>query len=289
MKERPLQNLRILAGAVWGASMKDVQGEHLNEYHRLLRETDVSKYNPDEPNLKQMLLSQVTEALAKTSLRLEDLLTVPWNSQIIRLPRIAASLIAFTNDHGKITTPEFFPIDEIMIYLQSIRQKHTETGERLAIPDQFSIALSQTNGNPVAASLLTHGAFRAVGRVWDTRLSSRLEFSVTSDTEEITMMSIAEGTADFDDGRKTVDPLGNTYHFWSQFTAGMVFTLARRKKFIQTGLYNLAFSHAPELTSLIRESWRSKSLQFGNHKEVDMQGRRLGKATGHLIVNQIGK
>lgn len=289
MKERPLQNMRTLAGAIWGASMKNVNGEHINEYRYLLSREEPPTQNPKESELKQIILSQITESLTKGHFNLEDLLTVPWSFRRIRTSRFAAALITFTNDHGKKTTPEFFPTDEVVTYLQNIRQQYENTGEQLTIPDQFSIALSQADNNPIAAALLTHAAYRSIARLWDTRMSPKLKFPVTSNTEAITMINIAKSTADFDDSQEITDPLGNTYHFWSQFTAGVVFTLEKRKRFIQTSLYNQAFSHGPELTSLVRKKIRGRPHSFGNHKEVDMQGLRLGRAAGHLILNKLRK
>jgi len=286
MKERPLENFRILAGAIWGASVKDVKGDRLHEYRAHLR-GESARYNQEEQVLKQMLFAQVTASLQRGNICLDELLTVPWSSRRIRLPRITAALIAFTNDHGKKTAPEFFPVDAIVTYLHSVRQQYEEIGQPLTIPDQFALALSQTNNNPIATALLAHGAYRAVARGWDTRMSAQLDFPVTSDTEAITMVSIAESTADFISSQGPLDTLGDTYHFWSQFSAGMVFTL--EKRFIQSGLYTLAFSHAPELTTLIRETFGGKSQQFGVHKEPDMLGLRLGRATGHLIANTLGE
>ncbi len=287
MKWAALESAKILTGAAWGAATRDIEGDQINEYRHLLCRMEVSQFNQNETTLKQMLLSQVMGSLSTEDFTLEDLLTIPWASRRIELPRVASHLIAFTNDCGREFAQEFHQVDEIITYLTSIRQQFEETGEQLTVPTEFAVALSQTNNNPIAAALLAHCSYRAIARLADTRISPRLDFPISSSTESISMMSIAESTADFIDTYGPADPLGNTYHFWSQFTAGMVFALEKREKPIEAGFYDILFYYAPELTTLVRRGWGHKPQQFGNHKEADLQGHRLGRAAANLIMNKV--
>lgn len=283
-----LENARILTGAAYGAATrKGVLNSPLERYLERLREEPESEYNPPEAVTKKELTTSIIDALSREGNSRDTLLTEPWSSRRIKPSRLAATLIAFSNDHGKKTVPEFFPVDEIFTYLQSVKTRSSQTGKQLTIADQFNLALEQTHNNPIAAALLAHSAYRSVARSSDTRLNPHLVFEVESNTQPITMMNIARSTADFSENDKR-DPLGNTYHWWSQFTAGMTFALLKRDNPFQVLMYNKAFSLGPELTVALRSKLLHMPLAAGDHKAVDRQGMRLGRAMGNLLVNKIG-
>lgn len=285
-----IENARILSSAVWGAATKkSMLYSPAGEYLEKLKTEPEPSYNPDEKLTQADFTSRIIAANAQNPLSLDHLLTVPWSLRRIKPSRLAASIIAFSNDHGEKTVTEFFPVDEIHTFLQSVKDQAEQAGKQLSLVDQFDIALEQTNNNPVAAALLAHSAYRSVARSCDTRLDERLRFDVNSDSNPINMMSIARSTADFpiNDKHDKKDPLGNTYHWWAQFSAGMIFSLLKKEYPLQVRTYNTAFFFGPELTQGIRNGILRMPLAAGDHKNVDKQGLRIGRSMGHLIVNKI--
>ncbi|HSD98464.1 MAG TPA: hypothetical protein VLB73_02060 [Patescibacteria group bacterium] len=279
-----IENTRALTGAAWGAATRDaVLHSHIDSYLEKIRREAPSFDNPTESIIQEALAAKIIQVTSHASR--DSLLTNPWNSRRIKPSRLAASLIAFSNDHGKKTVPEFFPVEEILVYLNSIQEQAKKTGKQLTVIDQFNLALDQTNNNPVAAALLAHSSYRAIARSCDTRLSPQLAFEVDSSTQPITMMSVAQSTADFSVNDQR-DPLGNTYHWWSQFSAGMIFALLKKDNPIQVATYNTAFSAGPELTVLLRQKIRRRQLAAGDHKQVDRQGKRIGRAMGAILLHE---
>lgn len=285
-ENHPLENTRTLIGAAWGAATrKSMQRSPAEEYLRLLNKEPLIGDNPEEKVIKAAFTTMLLKITSQQNFSREQLLTIPWSSRRIRPSRLSASLIAFSNDHGKKTVQEFFPVDEILTYLQAVKRQAEITCKPLTIIDQYDLALQQTRNNPVAAAILAHSAFRSVARSSDTRLDSRLAFSIDSLTEPITMMNIARSITDFTINDRR-DPLGNTYHWWSQFTANMIFSLQKREYPAQIYIYRKAFSLGPELTVGLRSRLLRMPLAAGDHKQVDRQGMRIGRVMGDLLFNE---
>jgi len=283
-----IENVRILTDAAWGAATrKSILRSSVEEYLEKINQESEPSYNPEDKVILREFYTRVSQTIDRKGYSKRSLLTLPWSNQRIVAPRLAAALIAFSDDHGKETVPEFFPIDEMFLFLYEVKTRSLKTERQLTLIDQFNIALSQTDENPVAAAILTHGSYRAL-RNCDTRLDPRLSFEVESGTELITKMSIARSTADFVVS-DTRDPLGNTYHWWSQFSAGMIFALLKKRTPIQTNVFNSAFHLGPELTVGLRNKLLGMPLAAGDHKNVDRQGMRIGRAMGNLIVNKLRK
>ncbi|MFH1832595.1 MAG: hypothetical protein ABH816_00310 [Candidatus Levyibacteriota bacterium] len=280
-----IEDIKVLSDAALGAATKPENlSSGVGVYIDKMKQEPCYFKNPKEAVIKNELFSRITRVISQKEYTVNDLLINPWDSKRIKISRLTASLIAFSNDHGKKTVSEFFPIEKIFDFLHSVREQAQTMGRQLTVVDQFDIALRQTDNNPVAAALLAHASYRAVARLCDTRLSEKLLFKVESEADPITMMTIARSTADFSmsDVR---DPLGDAYHWWAQFSAGMIFTLVKKQYPIQVGILNTAFYFGSNLTLVIREKIQRMSLLSGDHKQVDRQGLRLGKATGDFIVN----
>jgi len=283
-----IANARLLADAAWGAATRrSILRSGLEEYLEKINQEPAPSYNPEEEIILREFIPRISLAIDEKKHSIRSLLTLPWSSQRIELTRLAAALIAFSDDHGRETVPEFFPVAEILRFLHEVRRQSQDTGKQLTLIDQFDIALHQTNNHPVAAAILTHGSYRAL-RSCDTRLDPRLSFGIDSETESITRMNIARSTAEFSIA-DTRDPLGNTYHWWSQFSAGMTFALLKEIAPKQANVFNSAFHAGPELTKFIRNKLLGMPLAAGDHRSVDRQGVRLGRALGNVIVNKLHK
>lgn len=281
-------NTRLLIDAAWGAATrKSILRSGLEEYLEKINQEPAPSYNPEDETIMREFIKSTSLAIDEKKHSKRSLLTLPWSNKRIEPSRLAVALIAFSDDHGRETVPEFFPTDEILQFLHEVRVKSQQTGRQLTVIGQFDLALDQADNHPIAAAILTHGSYRVL-RSCDTRLDPRLSFEIDSEIEPITRMSIARSTADFAIA-DTRDPLGNTYHWWSQFTAGMTFALLKKKASIQTNVFNSAFHLGPELTLGLRNKLLRMPLSAGDHRNVDRQGMRIGRALGNVIVNKLRK
>lgn len=260
--------------------------QHIDAYGAKVDLAREDLYGPSEETIRQSFKGTVSDLISKGRFKPDDWRHTPWEPQrLIEMDRFAGTVISFSDDHQNPIAEEFFPIEEMLQFLQEVQTRYKDSGKKLNVIDQFEIALSLSNQNPVGAGLLIHSSFRSVARVLDTRVSKRLKFPVTSAAEEISMTGIAECTAHYRENSSNADPLGDSYHWWGQFAAGMVFELHRTGSPIQSSMYRNAFYFGPDLMKFARETLMGKTMIAGNHKEVDRQGLRLGKEMGELIRN----
>lgn len=281
-----IQNVKVLVDAAWGASTgKSILRSGIEAYLKRINQDSEFSYNPGDEVILLEFFQRISRVVEEKNHSRESLLMLPWNSRKIELPRLVKALIAFSDDHGKETVPEFFPVGEIFKFLGKIKCQFQETKKNLNLIDQLDIALHQTDGHPVAAAIIAHSSYRVL-RNCDTRLDPRFSFELESDTKQITQLSIAQSTADFA-MTDIKDPLGNTYHWWSQFSFAMTSFLFKPENFIQVNVYNSAFHLGPELTRGIRNKLLGMPLAAGDHREVDRQGMRIGRAIGALVMNRL--
>lgn len=252
-------------------------------YGEAVNKESAIAFNPSEEILHTSFDRKITEVIQKEGLSKDAILQLPWTKRRLYSSRIAAGLIAFIDDQGKDIPTELFPVAHIHRYLQSLSREYEQTRQPLTVIDQFDLALSQTNNNPLAASLLAHSAYRSIARSLDSRIHPSLTFPIDSE-KPITMLTIARATADFPTDATKRDPLGDTYHFWAQFAGNMAFVLLGKRQPIRKHLYKRAFYFGPQLTYVIRDKALRQPSQFGVHKIVDRQGYRLGTAMGKLIL-----
>src|SRR5579872_4248768 len=112
------QNMRILTSAAWGAATKKaIFQSPIETYLAKIQKESPVHSNPEEATIATAMTQRVTQAIEKNHYSRDDLLTVPWSARRIKPARLAASLIAFSNDQGQKPIPEFLPVDEIFLYL----------------------------------------------------------------------------------------------------------------------------------------------------------------------------
>ena len=100
------------------------------------------------------------------------------------------------------------------------------------------------------------------------------------------MIDIAKSTAHFNMGDAIcADPLGDTYHFWAQFSTGLVLELYgdRPIRATQAKVVKAIFRIGPDLMRFGRETIRGHKMIAGNHKQVDLYGLQLGSEMGRSI------
>jgi len=282
MLNRTLENTSMFIGATYGASTRDVDKGLLTEYRLAVERMEFS-INPPEKEIRQGIVNSVAGALRTNAYNQDDLMTLQKTQT-----RIESSRLAFTNDCCNGYPPEFLDTDKILVFLTGIRQRAVDLGHQLNVLEQYNLALKLTHYHPIVASLLAHISLRAVARNADTSYSESLQFPVGDlEGECISMVGVAESLADFGGNGVTVDPLGNSYHFWAQLNAGLIFTMEKNLKPFSSAFYRTLFYCAPEITTLIRKRIGGKLQQFGEHAIVDRQGHRVGCAVAHFVNNYL--
>ncbi len=258
---------------------------HVGEYIAACTErfdrTLPDAYNPSDEVIDTSMLALVDSTVASGA---RDWLRLPWGSQQrVQLDRLAGTIISFVDDHSNKIPREFFPVDKMLEYLFTVRENYLRAGRRLTIPDQYAVALDIADDNPVAAAVLAHSSYRSVARGWDTRVDERLRFPVISeDPRMLDMVKVAESTAMFSSTSKA-DPLGDTYHFWGQYSAGLVSELNKSDHPAQATFLKTAFYYGPNMMSFVRETILKKTQAAGNHLEVDRHALRLGTIVGRRL------
>lgn len=280
-----IENTRLLGRAILGNAFEGKPG-YFSTYIQEASREEPHEYNPRGEVLAAEVIDQAYKALSEKSYTKEDLLTIPWASRRglqetkIKPSRLAASIIAFSDVQGKRTVDEYFPVGEMQTFLADVQSHASENGKPLTIPEQFAVALQITDNNPVAASLLAHSAYRAVARGKETKISPDLAFS----REKV--LDIARSTADFHTvNSPSRDPLGDTYHWWASFCAGLGFTLSKEEFPIQSRLYTTAFYHEATLTTFVRKTVLRRTNISNHHKDVDRQGLQVGITVGNFLKN----
>lgn len=276
-----LENARLLGRAILGNAFEHKPGSYATYIRELVNESP-TRYNENGKEIAACLIDQIHISLSSDT-QPGDLLRVPWtlrreNQRKIKPSRVAASIIAFSDVAGKHIIDDYFPIGHIQEFLTLVENQSAQNKQPLTIPEQFSLAMQLTNNNPVAASLLAHSAYRAIARGKDTKISPELVFP------HIRAATLARSTADFHtENSPARDPLGDTYHWWASFSAGLVFTLAREKQPIQSRLYTTAFYHEAALTTFVRKNLLHKTTIVNHHKDVDRQGLQAGITVGDFL------
>ena len=258
--------------------------ERFRTYGKAINKENATAYNALEYPLKMGFKERVGGVLSKGQFSKEDLVKLPWSSRRLHPSRVASGLMAFLDDQGKNIPTELFPVSEMKSYLEAIKYQYKNTQKPLSVLDQFDLAMQMTNNNPVAASFLAHGAYRAIARSCDSRLDKSFNFPLYSSKEDaLAVMDIAHATADFKKTDPHRDPLGDTYHFWAELAACMVFTFLQDEKPIATRIYRKAFYLDPQLTTLVRGKFLQHTPQFGIHMEADRQGYNIGVGMGKMM------
>jgi hypothetical protein len=260
---------------------------YVDAYQPRIDHTREDLFNPPESSIQDALVSYVDAKIRENEFSPYNWNNLSWTDNAIYMDRTARTIISFSDDHTVPVANEFFPIDPILNFLQNVRESYDESQRKLTIPDQFEIAMKLSDNSPVAAGILAHAAYRAVGRVLDTRVSDRLVFPVESPIDQISMLNIAETTAHFPSETGTNDPLGDTYHWWGQFSANLIFELYKPTRPLQARAYQRTFYHGPDIMNFARETVFRKKQIAGKHKEADRQGQRVGVAVGQMINRSV--
>lgn len=177
---------------------------------------------------------------------------------------LVTALASFVDDYAIPPPRELFEVPLALQLLESF-----EAASCLTVDRQLEIALD--HGRALfPAALALHTATRVVARGRDTRLHP--DFAL--DLDERLRRGRAIAPFDPDDARGG-DPLGDTYHFWANFTAGLY--TATSKGRLRGPLVGALFLAGPALMTSVRQGLFDNHLFFGSHARVDRLGLVAGR------------
>jgi hypothetical protein len=213
---------------------------------------------------------------------------LPWSWRTgVSLDRLVSTVISFSDDHDNPICREYFPVANMVALASDIIKSSCERGRPLRLDEQYKIALSSSANHPFAAAVLLHGTYRAIGRVWDTRVHPSLRIPLQmNDSEMLSMLALARATASFDDGSRLDDPLGDTYHFWAQYSVGMAAQYAAQQKPLAAASIRALFHYGPNIMTLVRERIMGKTQAAGNHIQEDRLGLCLGERIAAYLLSE---
>ncbi|MFK8001920.1 MAG: Mpo1-like protein [Polyangiales bacterium] len=181
---------------------------------------------------------------------------------------LLAALSSFTDDYA-IEPPRLFAVDVAVSILERIRGEHC-----LSLWEQLEIALRCAEGRPFEALLGLHTATRVLARGRDARLHPAFRMSL----EE--RLHHGEAIAPFHpDDALGGDPLGDTYHFWANVTAGVYAACPTNPKASRAMVYAMLYA-GPWLMHGVRETLFGSTLFCGTHSRIDRLGLSLGWRLG---------
>ena len=266
----------------WGAAFGKLTSE-ADIYVRGIEKLGNHRSNPDQEDIIQLMVSSIKDFEREDLKKPENWRSVSWAWEHQRnraLERFFLTGIAFSDDHGSSLHREFLPKEKALKYQYNLIKATEIKGLCLTIPEQYEIALNITEGHPLDASTVAFIGSRTIGRNHDKRVSSngRGNFDYDNNDMDKWLKSIAY----FDISPK-FDPLGDTYHWWTCCTMGMLLKAHSDQQPKKTEAFNFLFNHGAEVMVLLRKWVAQRPLNYV-HKEVDRQGLYVGwKVADHFL------
>mgnify|MGYP001613388302 CR=1 FL=1 len=258
-----------LAEALVGGTRSS--GAYLKDYKGMIQRDVVYKQEFVNPNELE-LFEELLKVLVRRGYVANNFMQLPWAPHApITLDKILGAFCSFTDTHSGKIPQEYFPVELSMNFLSLVYERFKEKGKPINLSEQCELALDLSDGNALAAGILAHNAFRAAGRNRDTRIDTKFNFDLD------TRIKLEKSVAPFDINFSPIlNPLGDTYHFWAQFTAGMVYYFKQKDIKVMAKIFYLVFYHAPNLMYIVHEKVRKTPVVFGLHSNVDRMGLRIG-------------
>lgn len=251
----------------------DVWPEYEDFRNRL--EKEVSRESKELNSSKDDLVAEIIEKIKKYNKPQRDLTYLPWTDTTFSLDRMLSAIFSFTDFHELPIPKEFFPVDLSLEFLDRVSKKYDEQRKSVTLSEQYDIALGLCRGYELASAILVHIAFRMAARDKDKRVHP--DFTLDVDYR----INLANKVAFFqEDISPTKDSLGDMYHFWAQFIAGMLSQYENR--LIGTTLY-ASFYLGPNLMGLMHKRILGQKMFFGVHEKVDRMGLYTGREIGKFV------
>jgi hypothetical protein len=272
-RERAVARLMLAARASWAVASSPPM-QRYPEYVDRVRasERNAQRWNPHP----RVLFGQIVDAVRVTTTP-EALLELPWATRVPEVGRAYAAYVSFVDDYRGLYPGELFPVPETRQVLDAIAAA-SERGEVWTVPEQLGAALPIAGGRVYAAVVLLHAATRMLARGRDGRALGPAVAALTLEDRLRIGAAIAPWPAEIARGG---DAMGDTYHYWASFAAGMHTTLGRGS--VARHVVRGAFALGPVLMSTIRGGLFARPLFCGNHAELDRLGLAQGTALARLL------
>lgn len=261
-------NARMVVRATWGVSVSPPM-PRFEEYLARLGPSTGRENGAD---------TEVRRALRERALELRDShrppLHLPWcPTRAIATQRLFAAIVSFVDEYHGPYPEEFFPRAAMSALIDAFAVRPPMS---LDVVDQLEASLSVVGPHPFAAAVALHGALRTLARGRDRRLGAPFDLSLEQRLAK--GASIAPFARALGPRR---DALGDTYHYWACFAAGLHCGIRTRDP---ARLAMLAlFGVGADLMAAVRHGIFGHELFAGKHDAVDRAGLSHGLEIGRLL------
>jgi hypothetical protein len=261
-------NARMVMRAAWGVSVSPPM-PRFEEYMARLGPSP-GRENPADADLRR--------ALRDRTLGLRDTrrppLHLPWcPTQTVATQRLFAAIVGFLDDYHGPFPEEFFPRAAMSALVDSFSARPLGS---LDLIEQLDTSLTIVGPHPFAAAVALHGALRTLARGRDRRLGASFDMSL--EQRMARGASIAPFTRVL--GPRG-DALGDTYHYWACFAAGLHCGVRPRDPARRTML--ALFGVGADLMAAVRHGVFGHELFAGKHDAVDRLGLSHGLEVAKLL------
>jgi hypothetical protein len=262
-------NARMVVRAAFGVSVSPPM-PRFEEYLARLGHT-AGRQNPADADLRRALRER---ARALRDARCRPL-HLPWcPTRTVATQRLFAAIVGFVDDYHGPYPEEFFPRNAMTALIDAFAAHPPAS---LDLIDQLDTSLTIVGPHPFAAAIALHGALRTLARGRDRRLGAPFDLSLEqrmAGGASIAPFSRALGPRG--------DALGDTYHYWACFAAGLHCGLRTRDpaRLVMLALFGVG----ADLMAVVRQGVFGHELFAGKHDAVD----RVGLSHGLEIASLLG-
>jgi hypothetical protein len=261
-------NARMVVRAAFGVSVSPPM-PRFEEYMARLGQS-AGHENPADTELRT--------GLRERALRLRDAshppLVLPWcPTRTVATQRLFAAIVGFLDDYHGPYPEELFPRTAMSALIDAFAARPPAS---LDLIDQLDMSLTIVGPHPFAAAIALHGALRTLARGRDRRLGAPFDLSL--EQRMARGASIAPFARALGPRR---DALGDTYHYWACFAAGLHCGVRTRDP---ARLAMLAlFGVGADLMAAVRHGVFGHELFAGKHDAVDRVGLSQGLEIAKLL------
>jgi hypothetical protein len=261
-------NARMVLRAAWGVSVSAPMPRY-EEYLANLGRC-AGRENPADADLRRAMRDRALRDTRCSPLHL------PWcSTRTVATQRLFAAIVGFLDDYHGPYPEEFFPRVAMSALIDAFAARPPAS---LDVIDQLDVALAVVGPHPFAAAVALHGALRTLARGRDRRLGASFDLSLEQ------RMARGASIAPFVRALgPRGDALGDTYHYWACFAAGLHCGVRRRDPARLTML--ALFGVGADLMAAVRHGVFGHELFAGKHDAVDRAGLSHGLEVARLLLS----
>jgi hypothetical protein len=261
-------NARMVVRAAFGVSVSPPM-PRFEEYMARLGPS-AGRENPPDAELRR--------AIRERALGLRDTrhtpLHLPWSpTRTVATQRLFAAIVGFLDDYRGPFPEELFPRTAMSGLIDAFAARPPASVD---LVEQLDTSLGIVGPHPFAAAVALHGALRTLARGRDRRLGAPFDLSLEQ------RMARGESIAPFARALgPRGDALGDTYHYWACFAAGL-HCGARTRDPARLAMRAL-FGVGADLMAAVRHGVFGHELFAGKHDAVDRAGLSHGLEVAQLL------